>query len=95
MTGWTRRCAKTGLQLIANAGDYGFHDAKTEYPALSAAFREQGQDPAGWGRYDIPGQTYYVASTRQCAYAEVLSQFRLTATGLAKHLGVPLAYRRS
>ncbi|MEV8168842.1 hypothetical protein AB0O70_13020 [Microbacterium paraoxydans] len=72
---WT--CEKTGLHLVSDSGAYCFHVGKTEYPPLSAITRET--DPKwrdGWNRYDVPGQTFYVAETRQCAYAEVLAPFK-------------------
>lgn len=65
------------LTLLANTGGYGFHVGKTAYPALSAAPRSAAdKDRHGWGRYDVPGSTYYLAETRTAAYAEVLSPFK-------------------
>lgn len=37
------------------------------------------------GRYDVPGETFYVAETRTCAYAEVLSTYK-RANGAADPL---------
>ena len=86
-----RLCPRTGLWLIGNSGGYGYHVAKTEYPPLSAAPRLSDQDPSGWGRYDVIGQTYYVAESRTCAYAEVLSSFK-RANGAADPLVEDAAY---
>jgi hypothetical protein len=72
---WT--CEKTGLHLVSDPGIYSFHVGKTEYPPLSAISREANPDSRdGWNRYDVPGQTLYVAETRESAYAEVLVPFK-------------------
>lgn len=75
----SRTCSRTGLRLISDPHSDGYHVGKTDYPALSAAPRS-GDDGnrTAWGRYDVPGQTFYVAETRPCAYAEVLSAFKRT-----------------
>ncbi|WP_404473448.1 hypothetical protein [Microbacterium aerolatum] len=74
----TRTCQLTGLRLIADPGTYGYHVGKTEYPPLSAIAREAGAGSRnGWNRYDAAGyQTFYVAETREAAYAEVLAPFK-------------------
>jgi hypothetical protein len=73
----TRTCETTGLRLIADPGVYGYHVGKSEYPALSAASRDAAaKSRTAWNRYDVPGQTFYIAETRECAYAEVLSPFK-------------------
>lgn len=72
-----RTCERTGLRLISDPGTYNYHVGKTEYPPLSAATREAGvKSRDSWNRYDVPGQTFYVAETRECAYAEVLAPFK-------------------
>lgn len=88
-----RQCPTTGLWLIGNSGGYGYHVAKTEYPPLSAAPRtvDGAANLAHWGRYDIVGQTYYVAESRTCAYAEVLSPFK-RANGAADPLSADAAF---
>lgn len=81
---WT--CEKTGLHLISDPGIYSYHVGKTEYPPVSAVTREEGAESRdGWNRYDVPGQTFYVAETRESAYAEVLQPFK-RANGLADPL---------
>ena len=81
-----RICSLTGLQLISDPGIVGYHVGKNEYPPLSGAPRD-GADTSrnAWGRYDVPGQTFYVAETRNAAYAEVLSGFK-RANGAADSL---------
>lgn len=79
-----RTCTVTGLRLVSEPSDvYGFHVGKTECPPLSAAPRDASEKwRQAWGRYDVPGQTFYVAETRECAYAEVLAFFkRANGTG--------------
>ncbi|MGK3949921.1 hypothetical protein [Microbacterium sp. K2] len=72
-----RTCSVTGLRLISDPGAYGFHVGKNDYPALSGAPRDAAAKwRQAWGRYDVPGQTFYVAETRSAAYAEVLSGFK-------------------
>lgn len=81
---WT--CEKTGLRLISDPGVYSYHVGKSLYPSLSAATRETGtKSRDGWNRYDTPGQTFYVAETRESAYAEVLAPFK-RVNGLADPL---------
>lgn len=73
----TRTCETTGLRLIADPGVYGYRVGKNEYPVLSAVSRDAATESCnGWNRYDVPGQTFYIAETRGCAYAEVLSDFK-------------------
>ena len=73
----THRCGATGLHLISDPGIYGYHVGKNDYPPLSAATRDAAAKwRQAWGRYDVPGQTFYLAETRECAYAEVLSQYK-------------------
>lgn len=73
-----RKCSLTGLRLIANSGAYSYHVSKNEYPPLSAITREPGATSrVGWNRYDVPDrETFYVAETRESAYAEVLAPFK-------------------
>ncbi|RFA16300.1 hypothetical protein B7R21_02680 [Subtercola boreus] len=43
--------------------------------------RVEGASRAGWGRYDTPGATLYVAADPTSAYAEVLSSFKRAIGG--------------
>lgn len=81
-----RICSLTGLQLISDPEIVGYHVGKNEYPPLSGAPRDAADTSRNaWGRYDVPGQTLYVAETRTTAYAEVLSGFK-RANGAADSL---------
>lgn len=74
-----RRCAKTGLQLVAEAGEQTFRITKPIYGPLSAPTRSlpQEDDNDPHGRYDAsPGRTLYVAQLLDTAFAEVLSPFK-------------------
>lgn len=71
-----RTCATTGLRLVSFPGTHGYHVAKTAYPALSAASRDAASPRSEWGRYDVLGETFYLAETREGAYAEVLAPFK-------------------
>src|SRR5690606_21907383 len=89
----TRRCESTGLRLIASPGILGYHVGKLEYPALSAAPRDlEASAPTAWNRYDVVGgQTFYIAEKPECAYAEVLSQYK-RANGVADPLSKDAAF---
>lgn len=82
----SRTCSATGLRLISDPGVYTYHVGKKEYPPLSAAARDADDTSRqAWGRYDVPGHTFYVAENRGTAYAEVLSGFK-RANGAADPL---------
>ncbi|WP_425839907.1 hypothetical protein [Microbacterium sp. PA5] len=91
MTGAARTCSATGLRLIDSGAVVGFHVGKREYPALSAAPREESEPRDQWNRYDVPGATFYIAETTECAYAEVLSPFK-RANGAADTLAKDAAF---
>lgn len=88
-----RTCTQTGLRIIEAAGETGFRVAQDRYGALSVLANKQiGLLPAPApgtaladkrGRYDTLGSTVYVADSRRCAYAEVLSGFRLKRAAVA------------
>lgn len=88
-----RRCTETGLWLLAAAGETSFRVAKDRYGALAVRKnplvgpRPVGTDPAvgdSRGRFDSLGSTIYLAESRQCAYAEVLTGFRRERAAIAK-----------
>lgn len=87
-----RRCASTGLILIQGASEIAFRVAKDRYGALSVRKNSiVGPVPLGTsatgdsrGRYDSLGSTIYLADSRQCAYAEVLLEFRQKRASVAK-----------
>lgn len=71
-----RTCAATGLRLLPVDDSVGFHVAKTSYEQPSAPWRSPDVHRQEWGRYDTLGRTYYLAETKECAYAEVLAPFK-------------------
>ncbi|MFJ3395373.1 hypothetical protein [Leifsonia aquatica] len=76
-----RICTKSGLRLIPVDQAMGFHIATARYAQPSAPWRTPDVHRQEWGRFDTIGRTYYVAETAECAYAEVLSQFKRKAGG--------------
>lgn len=87
-------CGRTGLHLTKAAGQIGFRVAQDRYGALSVmANRYVGplpQQAPGTalverrGRYDTVGCTVYVADSKKCAYAEVLTVFRMKFAAVAE-----------
>ena len=71
-----RTCAATGLRLLPVHDSVGFHVAKTSYEQPSVPWRSPDVHRQEWGRYDTLGRTYYLAETKECAYAEVLAPFK-------------------
>lgn len=56
---------------------WGYHVGKSKYPQPSAAVRTADVHRQEWGRFDVLGQTFYVAENEETAYAEVLAGFKL------------------
>lgn len=79
----------TGLQLLWLDDTVGFHVAKRTYAQPSAPWRSPDVHRQEWGRYDTIGRTFYLAESRECAYAEVLSPLK-RANGAADPLA-PIA----
>lgn len=90
-----RTCTKTGLRLVAAAGENGFRVAKDRYGALSVLPNKivgplpitptaAKASPDHRGRYDTLGSTVYLADSNRCAYAEVLVGFRKDRAAVAK-----------
>lgn len=77
MTDKGHTCAATGLRLIPLDSAWGYHVGKPAYPQPSAAVRTADVHRQEWGRFDILGQTFYVAENEETAYAEVLAGFKL------------------
>lgn len=75
----SRICTTTGLRLIPADQRVGFHVAKARYSQPSAPWRTPDAHRQEWGRFDTLGRTYYLADSEECAYAEVLSQFKRRA----------------
>ena len=73
-----RVCTRTGLVLVPAAGEREFRVAMTSYGALNPPVRgPAGSDVLSWSRHDTyGGRTIYTASTRGCAFDEVLAGFR-------------------
>lgn len=89
----SRTCSLTQLELLPSQGKIAFRVAKDRYGAISVKANEiAGPYPVGTdlsegdkrGRYDTVGSTVYLGDSRRCAYAEVLSGFRLNRSALAK-----------
>ena len=80
-----RQCTATGLHLVAADGGPAFRVAKDRHGALSAPRRDAAASAnrAAWGRFDTVGSTLYFAGSRECAYGEVLTGFRLARGALA------------
>ena len=71
-----RTCAKSGLRLIPVTETIGFHVAKRTYAQPSAPWRSPDVHRQEWNRFDTLGRTYYLAETRECAFAEVLADLK-------------------
>ena len=73
-----RVCARTGLVLVPSAGEPAYRVALSLYGPLNPPARGPvGADVSSWSRYDTyDGRTVYTASTRGCAFDEVLAGFR-------------------
>src|SRR3954468_10827725 len=71
-----RRCTKTGLQLLPVRDKRMYRIAETEFGAVSAPERIDGNDRSRWGRFDVPGRTIYTAGSLDTAFAEVLSPYK-------------------
>jgi len=73
-----RVCARTGLVLVPSAGQVAYRVALSSYGALNPPVRGPvGSEVSSWSRYDTyGGRTIYTASTKGCAFDEVLAGFR-------------------
>jgi len=73
-----RVCTRTGLVLIPAAGEREYRVALASYGPLNPPLRgPAGSDVLAWSRHDTHGgRTIYTASTRGCAFDEVLAGFR-------------------
>jgi hypothetical protein len=73
-----RLCARSGLVLVPSAGEAAYRVALSSYGPLNPPVRGPvGSDVSSWSRYDTyDGRTVYTASTRGCAFDEVLAGFR-------------------
>lgn len=72
-----RRCRATGLTLVPATGQNAWRIAKSARGPLHPPLRPASTHRSGWGRFDATGRrTAYLASTRECAYAEVLAYLR-------------------
>lgn len=89
-----RTCTRTGFRIIEAAGEPSYRVAQDRYGAVSVLRNDRvGPLPAPKpgvpvadkrGRYDTLGSTVYLADSRRCAYAEVLSGFRRERAAVAK-----------
>lgn len=86
-----------GLRLREAHRTTGFHIGKKKYEPVSAPERSTSASPRRyWGRFDVPGQTFYTAESAECAFGEVLAPFRRSIDGRdplaadAEALGIPL-----
>lgn len=70
-------CKVTGLRLVPFGPSAGFHVGKSKYRQPSAAVRTADIHRQDWGRFDVIGETFYVAQNVETAYAEVLAGFKL------------------
>lgn len=86
-----RTCSRTGLRLIPGRGELSFHIGKRSYPIISAPERTPDLNRSEWNRFDVLGRTFYVAETRQCAYAELLAFFK-RVNGAVDSLAVDAAF---
>lgn len=86
-------CSLTQLEILPAQGEIAFRVAKDRHGAISVKENAVvGPYPVGTelpegdkrGRYDTIGSTVYLADSRRCAYAEVLSGFRLERAAMAK-----------
>lgn len=55
----------------------GLHVGKSKYRQPSAGVRTADIHRQDWGRFDVIGETFYVAQNVETAYAEVLAGFKL------------------
>lgn len=79
-----RRCADTGLLLVPATGQVTWRVGKTAYGPLSPQLRDN-TSAKDWNRFDIHnGRTLYSASTRECAYSEVLDPLKRARPGPTK-----------
>lgn len=76
-----RTCKVSGLRLVPFGPSVGFHVGKSKYRQPSAAVRTADIHRQDWGRFDVIGETYYVAQNVETAYAEVLAGFKLPNGG--------------
>lgn len=71
-----RRCSNTGLWILDDF-ETGRRVATTNRGPLDPPERLNGDDPAGWSRYDTTGSTVYISDTDEIAFAEVLAGYAL------------------
>lgn len=85
-------CSRTGLYLLAAAGESGYRVAKDKYVRQRGVLSTRpnatvGPLPYGTpetrGRFDTVGRTVYFADSQACAFAEVLQGFRKARNALA------------
>lgn len=81
MSSHARTCKVTGLRLVPFGPSAGFHVGKSKYRQPSAAARTADIHRQDWGRFDVIGETFYVAQNVETAYAEVLAGFKLPNGG--------------
>lgn len=67
-----RRDSATGLHLLPSTAQLTYRIARSSRGPLDPP-RRSGEPDASWSRYDVAGQTLYLADTAECAYAEVLA----------------------
>lgn len=77
MTAQAHTCPVSGLRLVPFGPSVGFHVGKAKYRQPSAAVRTADIHRQDWGRFDVLGETFYVAEDVETAYAEVLAAFKL------------------
>lgn len=70
-------CPVSGFRLVPFGPSVGYHIGKAKYRQPSAAVRTADVHRQDWGRFDILGETFYVAENVDTAYAEVLAAFKL------------------
>lgn len=71
-----RSCTTTGLGLV-NGPVAGVRIANPAYGPTAPPDRING-DRASWSRWDTPGRTLYIASTKETAFRECLAWTRMT-----------------
>lgn len=89
-----RVCSETGLKLVAADGEIASRVAKDRFGALAAHNNKvvgprapnlpEGATGDPRGRFDTLGTTIYLADSRKCAFAEVLSGFRKDRAAIAQ-----------
>ena len=87
-------CSRTGLSLVRAAGQTGFRVAQDRHGALAVMANKYvgplpDQAPGTAmverrGRYDTMGRTVYIADSKRCSYAEVLTVFRMKLASVAE-----------